>query len=143
MDEVKSILETLARNNGGLLLPAQVVDAAKDPTSPLHCHFEWDDSEAARGFREQQARALIRSFKVTIQASQPVEVRAYVSLPSDRVLTGGYRTISEVMGSDFLRAQLANDIEKTAEIWRKRAEAIGVMFDADAISSIAKSVRQA
>jgi hypothetical protein len=32
---------------------AEVVDAARDPDSPLHPLFEWDDKKAARSFYEQ------------------------------------------------------------------------------------------
>lgn len=49
-----------------LLTPEIVVEEAAPAVSPLHSFFEWDDSEAARRFRLQQAAGLIRSVKVRV-----------------------------------------------------------------------------
>jgi hypothetical protein len=68
----------------GALTPAQVVEAATDPASPLHDHFEWDDSEAARRYRLVQAGRLIRRCRVTIEVGEEEvrRVRAFVSVPT-------------------------------------------------------------
>jgi hypothetical protein len=54
---------------GGVLSPADVIDAARNPNSAMHSQFEWDDSEAAQAYRLQQARALIRRVKVNVVRS--------------------------------------------------------------------------
>ena len=54
---------------GGVLSPANVIEAARDPNSAMHGQFEWDDSEAAQAYRLQQARALIRRVKVNVVRS--------------------------------------------------------------------------
>ena len=51
----------------GRLTPSLVLSAAKDPQNPLHKHFEWDDSVAARKYRIDQARALIRQVSLVIR----------------------------------------------------------------------------
>lgn len=43
-----------------------VLERAKDPSSALHAHFEWDDTAAARAFRLNQAGMLIVRAKVRI-----------------------------------------------------------------------------
>jgi len=61
---IKEELEAIAA--GGVLYPADVVEAARNPNSAMHSQFEWDDSEAAEAYRLQQARALIRRVKVNV-----------------------------------------------------------------------------
>lgn len=43
-----------------------VLDAARDPNSALHAHFEWNDGAAARAYRYEQAERLIVRAKVRI-----------------------------------------------------------------------------
>lgn len=50
----------------GVLRPADVVDAARNPNSSMHGQFEWDDGEAAEQYRLYQARILIRRVQVEV-----------------------------------------------------------------------------
>jgi hypothetical protein len=50
----------------GSLEAAQVLDAARPLESVLHGHFTWDDAEAAEVHRLNQARGLIRRYKVRV-----------------------------------------------------------------------------
>lgn len=69
----------------GSLEAAQVLDAARPPESVLHGQFTWDDAEAAEAHRLNQARGLIRRYKVRVtyeQASGEVRdvlVRGFVA----------------------------------------------------------------
>lgn len=98
MNHVKAALLALAEEHG-VLRPADVVEAARDPHSPLHKQFVWDDTEAARRFRLAQAAQLIRRVHVVLTTSdaKPVTVRAFVSLPSDRTAKAGYRSTVKVL----------------------------------------------
>lgn len=64
--QVALVLTAIADRNGGRLTPELVVEAARDPASPLHSHFEWDDPKAAAAHRLDQARTLIRSVKIQV-----------------------------------------------------------------------------
>lgn len=90
----------------GKLTARDVLERARDPDSALHRYFEWDDSEAAEKFRLIQAHGLIKRARVTIvQASgETAKVRAFVSLASDRVTGGGYRSTERVLASEVLTA---------------------------------------
>lgn len=120
MKEERNLLTKIARQNGGVLKVEDVLSEARDESSPLHKHFEWDDSEAAEQYRRQQARALIQKCKITLIESQPVEIRAFVSLPTDRENGGGYRLTSEVMGDDRMKAELLRDIKLTIARWTQK-----------------------
>lgn len=67
-------------NTNGVLTPQGVVDDARPEGSALHSRFEWDDATAGEKYRLDQARHLIRSVRVTVQArpdADPVQVRAF------------------------------------------------------------------
>ena len=113
-------LTRLARKNGGVLMVDQVLEEAKSESSPLHSHFEWDDSAAAQSYRRQQARTLIQRCKITLIESEPVQIRAFVSLPADRENGGGYRLTSTVMGDEVMKQELLRDIQLTIQRWTKK-----------------------
>lgn len=76
-------LEKIREKSGGTLIPELVVEYAKKKNNPLHKYFSWDDSEAARLYRLQQARAVISVVVKVIPGTQTT-VRAYVSVSNDR-----------------------------------------------------------
>jgi hypothetical protein len=85
-------LKALADANGGLLTPAAVVERAENPKSALHGAFEWDDTEAARKYRLEQARQLIRvTVEVIRTPTEETKVTAFFALRGDRYEEGGYR----------------------------------------------------
>lgn len=93
----------------GLLTAESVVEHAKKEDSPLHELFEWDDSEAAKLFRVQQARQVIRAY-VKYEPRTARKVRGLVSVPTDRVTTGGYRTTEQVLLHEEWVTQMVSEI---------------------------------
>ena len=62
---------------------SEVVEAAKDESSPLHPIFDWNDTEAAASWRNSQARLLLRSIRVLVIApttAMAAPVRVFVSM---------------------------------------------------------------
>ncbi len=102
---IQSEFEKLMKQDPqGLLRPEALVQAAESPNHPLHSRFVWDDSEAARLYRIQQAREVIRSYTIDIPETK-IKVRALTSLDVDRV-TGGYRWTLEVVERPDLREEM-------------------------------------
>jgi hypothetical protein len=120
MEQERKLLTTMARQNGGVLMVDDVLQEARDENSILHKHFEWDDTEAAVQYRKQQARALIARCRITLIEKEPVQVRAFVSLPTDREAGGGYRLTSEVVSNAALKAELLRDIQLTIVRWTQK-----------------------
>lgn len=116
----RKLLTTIARKRGGMLLVDDVLSEAKSVDSPLHKHFEWDDSVAAEAHRRYQARALIQKCHITLVESEPTKVRAFVSLQSDRDTGGGYRLTTTVMSDDEMREELMHDMQLTIARWTKQ-----------------------
>lgn len=97
----------------GQLTAELVVDEARDPSSPLHARFEWDDQKAAHEHRLAQARQIIRIVADVVADSK---VRAFVHVPS----SGGYQPIRQVLNhADWTRELLA-DFRRDAERFRAR-----------------------
>lgn len=124
MDAERKLLEKMARRNGGVLMIDDVIEEAKDESSILHSHFEWDDSEAANSYRRDQARTLIQRCRITILAEDPTHVRAFISLPTDRSTGGGYRLVADVMSSESMKEEFIHDIRLTIARWNKKLHLI-------------------
>lgn len=79
-EKIAGALKACSKN--GSLNPEAVVEAARDPGSPLHDQFEWDNAKAAHAYRLETAKALIRDFQVEItHYDVTFKVPSYVSNP--------------------------------------------------------------
>lgn len=107
----------------GTLKPVHVVKRAKAKTSPLHSYFEWDNSKAAYQHRLEQARDLIVSVKIVftdIPRQKTIKAREWVSLPSDRMIGGGYRSLQSVLSDEELRAELLRSALQDLQAFKDR-----------------------
>ena len=126
MNEERKYLEQMARRNNGVLMIDDVLQAAQDEDNILHRHFEWDDTEAAKQFRREQARSLIQRCKITVLDSTPTHVRAFISLPSDRESGGGYRMTANVLGNEDMKEEFMHDIQLTIARWTKKLHLLDI-----------------
>lgn len=104
-------LEMLTDKAGGLLMAEAVLEAARNAASPLHKHFEWNDSVAGEAWRREQARSLVRSYELHIvEAEQETRVRYFTSVVND----GGraYRRTEEVLQVADLREKRRLEIRR-------------------------------
>lgn len=127
---IKRELEEILKKHRGFLRPGDVVEYAKNKNTDLHKHFCWDDTEAAKKYRLQQASFIIRSVKVRIQPNpredKTVSLREYVSLPSDRG-GDGYRHISSVLTEDDLRLQFIESVQSEFDCFREKLKAVSAV----------------
>lgn len=65
-DDAEDVMKELQRiqSEAGNLDPSTIVKYAEDPDSILHKYFTWDDTEAARKYREQEARYLLAAIVI-------------------------------------------------------------------------------
>ena len=125
--QIHAELLNIAAANGGNLIPAHVVTAAKNPSSVLHREFEWDDDEASHLYRIAQAGALIRRVKLHIVQvggnARKINInvtRAYQSLPSSRKTGKGYNSIEDIMNTPAKRKEMLAGVEKELLAYQKR-----------------------
>ena len=147
MNAEKKFLEKLANQKGGILMVDDVIEAAKDESCVLHHHFEWDDTEAAKAYRKEQARSLIRKCKITLVDMPSAEIRAFTSLPSDRESGGGYRLTSTVLNDEQMRLEFMHDIELTIARWRSKLHLLDprtaeLLLDLEVSISSGKAIQQ-
>jgi len=99
--------------------PRVLLDAARDPSSPLHHNFTWDDGEAAERYRLAQAGALYRRVKLQIvrmdHETREItfsQVAAIVSVPADRKKKNSksYGRTTVVMSDEQRRASVLRSI---------------------------------
>lgn len=117
-DKIGAELEKLTSENGGRLQPAAVVEQARNKKSPLHRHFEWDDTKAASAYRLDQARSIIGAVRIVSNDDDEEPQRAWLSI----VDRGGaaYHTIAEVTGSRELQLALLQQGERDLLAWERR-----------------------
>jgi hypothetical protein len=137
-DPVAQELERIRAESGGTLAPERVVAAARDPASPLHSRFTWDDGEAAEKWRLHEARNLIRVYVLVLAPGQSEPVRAYVSLTEDRG-SAGYRATTDVMSDSERRQALLRQAMREFDAWRRRYEALEELA---AVFAAAEQVRR-
>lgn len=114
-------LERLRAGAGGELVPEAVVEDARDPASPLHSLFEWDDAEAAHQHRLSQARAMIRAVVVRYRAEPedgPRSIVAFVNVKEgDRQY---YTSVAAAMSDPGRRAIVLRQAWEDFQALRKR-----------------------
>ena len=120
MKNVKIIreLKRIQQEHGGLLMPQDVVEAAKPQASPLHNRFEWNNTAAARAFRLWQARQLI-SICVHVEPGITDPIPVFCSLSTDRA-KGGYRATATVMSDAEMREQLLQDALHELNVFQQK-----------------------
>lgn len=142
---VRAALRALERN--GRITPELVLSEAVKPTSPLHDHFEWDDTKAAHRWRLVQARELIRSVKVRITSeNRNISVVRYVRDPEAEATEQGYVALQQLQKEPHA-AQVAVQYEFTrAEACliraRKVAAALGLEEEVDSVVKHVARVRK-
>lgn len=129
-------LESLKRSDG-LIVPADMVEFAKDKTTALHSEFNWNIKEAAYQHWLDQARQLLRVY-VTVIPVENKPIRVFASLTTDRVKErGGYRIMVDVMNDKQMRDQMLQDafvqfenmqrkyqsLQELAEVWQAVSKA--------------------
>lgn len=123
-NSVSAELDRIREKYDGVLPPEKVVDEAATVESPLHDYFDWEDTVAARKWRVEQARHLIRAHVTIVgDLSDGIKTRAYVSLSSDR--GNGYRAIADVLSNDDMRAELLSDALKDMERFAQKYRVLG------------------
>jgi len=107
-------IERIKEKNNGRLMPEDILKSAESSKSVLHKCFDWNDSSAAKKYRLQQAKYLIRSVEVIYvgdDGSKSKPVRAFVTLIEEGIhKPRSYMTIGEVMGNKALKARYLSEL---------------------------------
>lgn len=103
-------LTRLRTDLGDGFTPGAVVDDARPTDSPMHAAFTWDDTEAARKRREDEARYLIRHVYVVREDDEDKPpVRAFVSVTERESDEDRYIPLVTALSDADYRDQLLSD----------------------------------
>lgn len=119
---VGPIIERIAKSSGGKATPQAVLGAARDPSSPLHRFFEWDNNKAAEAYRVEQASYLIRSIEVQYTGKKEDRVRAFHVVTSDG--SKGYAPLPTILERPDLTRQLIQRARDEQASWARRYQSI-------------------
>jgi len=134
----REALLALAELHQGRITPEMVVEAARDPNSPLHTAFTWDDAQAAHEHRLAQARVLLRRVRVEIETgARLIRVPYFTRDPEAAPREQGYLTLPRLRTQeDVARAALVAAFARAARALqdaRDLAEALGIGEEIDAL----------
>ena len=124
-------LEELHAQHGGVTAEIVVREASRK-RSPLHAGFTWDDTEAAKEYRLEEARRMIRSVVViSKRAGEPDIYTAYVSVRDEEGQR--YLPIYEALSNEQTREQGLRRALQELQSWQRRYhdfEELAVVFQA-------------
>lgn len=117
-------LQRIAKDDpDGVIAPEAVVSTAENPQSPLHSHFCWDDTEAARLYRLVQARSLIRRVVIRREPEASPEFVNVTIQRGDGTMRRGYVPTERAVAETALYRQIVADARRGLEAYRRRLSA--------------------
>lgn len=69
VDRIGPVIYRLALQNGGVR-PAELLEAARDPASPVHAYIPWDDARAAERYRLLVAKKLLKAVNIVFTVNR-------------------------------------------------------------------------
>lgn len=118
----------------GLITPPIVLADAKNPKSPLHSFFEWDDTKAAEKWRLEQAGYLIRHISIEVlKNGKQEDVRYFFSVAADNSTTSEpkavYVSLDTILSEPDKRAEVIAYAKRELVNWSERYKQYSELSD--------------
>ncbi len=114
----------MALGQAGDLTAERVVEDARDPSSPTHPYFEWDDAKAAHQYRLGQARTYIASIRFVPSAgAAPKPIAIKIGSPAGQ----RYATVPPAMQDEEVIVDLIETIQRELERLQERYRTYAVL----------------
>jgi len=127
--DVGQYLDSISQRDGGIK-PSVIVEEASELEALLHTCFEWDNTEAAQKYREDQARAIVRNLVVVHfsedRQDDPPRTRAFVhvSTQEDGGRNPRYLGIKSVLDNTQMREDLIEQAMRELKSFQAKYEGI-------------------
>ncbi len=141
-EDINSVIQNLADDNDGKVTPEMVFDHAKDPDSPIHDEYEWDQEKAAYRDWMNTGRRLIRSVKFkVVRKTTTIECPVFTRDPDVPAKQQGYVDLQSAKSSeDTMREILVNEFIRARQLF-DRAGAVAAYFELeDTLEDLKKRV---
>jgi hypothetical protein len=99
------------------LTPEHLLEVAQNKDNPLHDLFQWDNKEAGREWRLQQARVIINEVKVIV-GTKFISAFENVSIKVDDGTERFYKPINEIINNKELRQQIIQKAIQNIVYWK-------------------------
>ena len=119
-------VQRLMEEHGDKVEATDVLEAAESPRNPLHPEFEWSDTKAAREYRLEQARRLLRGIEIV-----------YVRVENGKRTSTSFSFVSAVHNPDDVGAHYYISTEDGMKQPDQRAEML-----ANALSELRAFLRK-
>lgn len=119
-------IDWLMDQNGRDVTPEDMLRDAKNPRSPLHKYFEWNNSKAADKWRLEQARYVLRSITIDVvyDNGNTKSTRAFVNVQKemgdDEERRSVYVSVDDAMSDSDMRGQLLETAIGELDSWKSR-----------------------
>ena len=100
-----------------------LLDANRNPGTPLHDAFEWNDGIAAEKFREEQAAHIIRCLCIHSEQSKEETVRAFFTVEKTV-----YESLSIIIGDEDKRSRLLAAAMREFEAYRRKYNSLKALL---------------
>lgn len=138
---VGSICEGIEARDGVVTKEA-LLEVAKDPNSPLHDSFEWDNDVAANKYRLGQSKTMINNLRVVVRITEnhkPQRFSAFIKVNNANSNTPAeYLNVVDALKDDearsFILERMYRDMKSFCSRYEMYEEAAGV------VSAIKKAV---
>lgn len=101
----------------GNLTAANLVEASRPKTAPLHSEFEWNNTKAAEEWRKHQARNIIHSLVVVTDDGEQEISRAYFNIERKEPT---YESITAIVQNEDKYAALLKQALRELESFRRK-----------------------
>jgi hypothetical protein len=121
----------------GFVMPSAMVEAAKNPRSEMHpMLWRWSDPEAARLYREEQARSILRTIRWVYESKEGEEIERRIFVHVTKEYTqedeGGYviiEQVPEISAEDYVRDRAEDGLVAWCERYAELSERIPAAFE--------------
>lgn len=140
---VRQALSRIAQADpDGLIQPVAVVEAARNPRSPLHKYiFRDDDATAAEAYRLVLARNLIRRVRIDVveRAPELLNVKVRLGTPEER---RGYAPFGRILLEPELAEQVVAEARRVLAHQRDRLSRFNIVKAKRAVSHLNNALRE-
>lgn len=136
--EIGDRIEAIWEQRNGDLQPLDIVEDARNPKSPLHPNFEWDDHQAAGKYREVTARNLLGAIVRVSMNDEPLSnpIRAFVNVARGSTERSYMPVIVAMRDPDIRESVLRQALNELSRWKKKYADYQEFATVIDAIESI-------
>lgn len=141
-EAIRQRLAEIEAANGGVLRPTDVVQDARDPTSPLHSQFTWEKDKAAEAHWLDQARTLIKSIHVRVTTEHSrVSIAYYTRDPNAKPSAQGYVGLNRLRSEpEMAREAIIAEFTRAADALRRAREMAVVLGSAAEVEMLLQGI---